>query len=42
VRLDKIGDFTRLTGYAPPSQPAQLPPQRLQDFVGLTSQIAAR
>lgn len=40
VRLDKIGDFTRLTGYAPPSQPAQLPPQRLQDFVGLTSQIA--
>ena len=42
VRLDKIGDFTRLTGFAPPSQPAQLPPQRLQDFVGLTSQIALR
>jgi ferric-dicitrate binding protein FerR (iron transport regulator) len=42
VRLDKIGDFTRLTGYAAPSQPAQLPAQRLQDFVGLTSQIAHR
>jgi len=41
VRLEKIGDFTRLTGYAAPSQPAQLPAQRLQDFVGLTSQIAA-
>lgn len=40
VRLSKIGDFTRLTGYAAPSQPVQLPPQRLQDFVGLTSQIA--
>lgn len=42
VRLDKIGDFTRLTGYAAPSQPAQLTPQRLQDFVGLPSQIATR
>jgi ferric-dicitrate binding protein FerR (iron transport regulator) len=42
VRLSKIGDFTRLTGYAAPSQPVQLPPQRLQDFVGLTSQIALR
>lgn len=42
VRLDRIGDFTRLTGYAAPSQPTQLPPQRLQDFAGLTSQIAAR
>jgi ferric-dicitrate binding protein FerR (iron transport regulator) len=41
VRLEKIGDYTRLTGYAAPSQPAQLPAQRLQDFVGLTSQIAA-
>jgi ferric-dicitrate binding protein FerR (iron transport regulator) len=42
VKLDKIGDSTRLTGYAAPSQPVQLAPQRLQDFIGLTSQIASR
>lgn len=41
VKLDKVGDSTRLTGYAAPSQPVQLAPQRLQDFLGLTSQVAA-
>ncbi len=41
VKLDKVGDFTRLTGLNGPSQPAQLPPQRLQDFIGLMGQIAA-
>lgn len=41
VKLDKIGEATRLS-LAGPSQPQVLPPQRLQDFIGLTSQIAAR
>lgn len=40
VKLDKVGDSTRLTGYGAPSQPTQLAPQRLQDFLGLTSQVA--
>lgn len=42
VRLEKIGDATRIVGLGGPSQPAQLSPQRLQDLIGLTSQIAAR
>lgn len=42
VKLEKIGDATRLAGNAAPSQPATLAPQRLQDFIGLTSQIASR
>ncbi|WP_374304536.1 FecR domain-containing protein [Ferrovibrio sp.] len=42
VRLEKIGDATRILGLGAPSQPAQLSPQHLQDMIGLTSQIAAR
>jgi ferric-dicitrate binding protein FerR (iron transport regulator) len=42
VKLDRIGAATRLNGLGGPSQPELLPPQRLQDFIGLTSQIAAR
>jgi hypothetical protein len=42
VKLEQIGAATRLTGLAGPSRPAILPPQRLQDFIGLTSQLAAR
>ncbi|MCW0232653.1 MAG: FecR family protein [Ferrovibrio sp.] len=42
VKLDKIGDYTRLTGLNAPSQPAPLSPQRLQDFIGLMGQIALR
>lgn len=42
VRLEKIGDATRILGLGTPSQPAQLSPQSLQDLTGLTSQIAAR
>lgn len=42
VRLEKIGDATRILGLGAPSQPAQLSPQSLQDLAGLTSQIAAR
>lgn len=42
VKLDKIGDYTRLTGLNAPSQPAALSPQRLQDFIGLMGQIALR
>jgi ferric-dicitrate binding protein FerR (iron transport regulator) len=42
VKLEKIGDFTRLTGLGAPSQPMPLAPQRLQDFIGLTSQIASQ
>ena len=42
VKLDQIGAATRLNGLGSPSQPELLPPQRLQDFIGLTSQIAAR
>jgi len=42
VKLEKIGAATRLTGLGGPSQPEQLSPQRLQDFIGLTSQIAQR
>lgn len=42
VKLEQIGAATRLTGLSGPSQPAILPPQRLQDFIGLTSQLAQR
>ncbi|MFN4165743.1 MAG: FecR domain-containing protein [Ferrovibrio sp.] len=42
VRLENIGDATRILGLGAPSQPAQLSPQALQDMTGLTSQIAAR
>lgn len=42
VRLEHIGDATRILGLGAPSQPAQLSPQHLQDMIGLTSQIAAR
>ncbi|MFN4310632.1 MAG: FecR domain-containing protein [Ferrovibrio sp.] len=42
VRLDRIGDATRVLGLGAPSQPAQLSPQALQDMIGLTSQIAVR
>ncbi|HLT79187.1 MAG TPA: FecR family protein [Ferrovibrio sp.] len=40
VRLDSIGEATRIVGLGNPSQPVTLPPQRLQDFTGLTAQLA--
>lgn len=40
VRLEKIGDASRIAGLGNPSQPAPLPPQRLYDFIGLTGQLA--
>lgn len=40
VRLDKQGDATRIVGLGNPSQPVALSPQRLQDFTGLTGQLA--
>ena len=42
VRLQEIGQATRIIGLGSPSAPVVLTPQRLQDFTGLTSQIAAR
>lgn len=42
VRLDQIGQATRIIGLGSPSQPATLTPQRLQDFTGLPSQIVRR
>lgn len=41
VRLDQIGQATRIIGLGAPSQPEVLSPQRLQDFIGLPGQIAA-
>lgn len=40
VRLDKAGESTRIAGLGNPTPPAALPPQRLQDFTGLTAQLA--
>lgn len=42
VQLDQIGQATRIVGLGSPSAPAVLTPQRLQDFTGLTSQVASR
>lgn len=40
VRLERAGEATRIVGLGAPSQPVELPPQRLQDYVGLPGQIA--
>lgn len=40
VRLSRIGEATRIMGLGNPSQPVTLTPQRLQDFTGLTAQLA--
>lgn len=40
VRLEKMGEATRIVGLGSPSQPVALSPQRLQDFTGLTAQLA--
>ncbi len=40
VRLEKIGEATRIVGLGNPSRPTTLSPQRLQDFTGLTAQLA--
>lgn len=40
VRLEKVGEATRIVGLGNPSQPVALSPQRLQDFTGLTAQLA--
>lgn len=40
VRLEKMGEATRIVGLGNPSRPVALSPQRLQDFTGLTAQLA--
>lgn len=40
VQLDAIGQATRIVGLGSPSLPVVLSPQRLQDFSGLTGQVA--
>lgn len=40
VRLEEIGQATRIIGLGSPSLPVLLPPQRLQDFTRLPSQVA--
>ena len=40
VQMDRIGQATRIVGLGSPSAPVVLSPQRLQDFTGLTSQVA--
>lgn len=41
VQLDSIGQATRIVGLGSPSAPVVLSPQRLQDFSGLTGQVAS-